>query len=183
MLQIPPGSWDVLLGNLGFQASRPLECCRLRKRTYHRKIYKFPSLLTLHCPINGPKGTCSWLFPGSGLLEGNKTKISGLGTSRAVAVPPLSHVLFLMKDKWGELGSLKLILLYLSICPCKKKPPSCCCRQLCVCLASGRAGMCRKAVISSWVSGSLGAGVERTAALLSHTCESFGEIQSPAGAT
>lgn len=93
----------------------------------------------------------------------------------------LSYVLCLMKDSCGKLDSLKLILLYLSISPCKRKTPSCCCRQHCVCLASGRAGVCRKAVIFSWqkVSEPLCAGVEMTAALFSQTCESFGEIQSP----
>lgn len=77
----------------------------------------------LHCPINGPNGTCSWLFPGSGLEEGNKNKICSLGASRAVAaVPLLSHILCLIKDKWGNHDSLKLIFLYLSISPCKRRP-------------------------------------------------------------
>lgn len=48
-------------------------------------------------------------------------------------------------------------------------------------LASGRAGMCRKAGSFSWqkMNESLCAGVERIAAPFSHTYESYGDIQSP----
>lgn len=89
------------------------------------------------------------------------------------------HVLCLMKDWWWKLDSLKLILPFLSISPCKRKIPSHCCGQHRVCLASGRAGMCRKAGDSrQMVNESLCAGDKRTAALFDQTCETFGEIQS-----